>query len=143
VATLRHALLAMARLARAAGASEILAAGMPPAVFGRDGVPSGGEARAFADYEDRLRRFDFSPNRGSLFSAHQMGTARMGADPRHHACDPAGRVRAGGGRRGNDELVGGLYVADGSLFPTAIGVNPMITIMALARRVARTVLAEA
>ena len=36
----------------------------------------------------------------------------------------------------------GLYVADTSTFPTGIGVNPMITVMAMARRVARTVLAE-
>ena len=36
----------------------------------------------------------------------------------------------------------GLYVADASLFPTGLGVNPMLTVMALARRVARTVLAE-
>ena len=42
-----------------------------------------------------------------------------------------------------DAVVPGLYVADGSLFPTGIGVNPMITIMALARQVSRTVLAEA
>jgi choline dehydrogenase-like flavoprotein len=33
-------------------------------------------------------------------------------------------------------------VADASLFPTALGVNPMITVMAIARRVGRTVLAE-
>jgi long-chain-alcohol oxidase len=39
-------------------------------------------------------------------------------------------------------VVGGLYVADASLFPTGLGVNPMITTMALARRVARTVIAE-
>jgi choline dehydrogenase-like flavoprotein len=68
-----------------------------------------------------------------------MGTVRMGGDPRRHACDPWGRVRAG---ERDDRLLGGLYVADGSLFPTALGVNPMITIMAIARRVGRTILAE-
>ena len=139
VATLRHALVAMAGLARAAGATEILALGTPPATFGRGGFAPGGESRAFAAFEERLRRFDFGPNRGSIYSAHQMGTARMGADPREHACDPAGRVRQGSDR---DGVVDGLYVADSSLFPTGLGVNPMITVMALARRVARTVLAE-
>ena len=43
----------------------------------------------------------------------------------------------------NGGLIKGLYVADGSLFPTALGVNPMITILALAKRVARTVLSDA
>ncbi len=73
-----------------------------------------------------------------VFSAHQMGSARMGARVDDHACDPHGRVRAG--RDGS--IVRGLYVADASLFPTAIGVNQMLTVMLLARRVARTVLAE-
>jgi choline dehydrogenase-like flavoprotein len=68
-----------------------------------------------------------------------MGTVRMGATRREHPCDPHGRVRSRG-RRGR--IVTGLYVADASLFPTALGVNPMLTVMALARRVARTVLAE-
>jgi choline dehydrogenase-like flavoprotein len=142
VATLRHAIVSMARLARAAGAGEIIATGTPPLIFGREGFPSGGEGRAFAAFEERLGRFDFAPNRGALYSAHQMGTARMGADPRLHVCDPSGRVRSASGGRAGDQVVGGLYVADGSLFPTAIGVNPMITIMTLARQVARTVLAE-
>jgi choline dehydrogenase-like flavoprotein len=66
-----------------------------------------------------------------------MGTARMGSQPADHACDERGRVRTNRGR-----VIRGLYVADASLFPTAIGVNPMITVMLLARRVARTVLAE-
>lgn len=136
VATLRHALVSMAGIARAAGARQILAAGTPPRWHGRSRVAPGQEARAFVVFEDALRAFDFAPNRGSVFSAHQMGTVRMGASA-GHPCDPAGRVRTRGGA-----VVSGLYVGDGSLFPTGLGVNPMITIMALARRVARTVVAE-
>jgi choline dehydrogenase-like flavoprotein len=138
VATLRHALVSMARLTRAAGARQIVAAGTPPVWHGRSSAAGGGES-AFAGFEGALERFDFGANRGSVFSAHQMGTVRMGGDPRRHACDPWGRVRAG---ERDDRLLGGLYVADGSLFPTALGVNPMITIMAIARRVGRTILAE-
>ena len=77
-------------------------------------------------------------NRVSLFSAHQMGTARAGADASAHPCDPDGRVRtdtAGG-------ILPGAYVGDASLFPTASGVNPMLTVMALAERTARAVLAD-
>ena len=136
VATLRHALVSMAGIARAAGARRMLAAGTPPRWHGRTGFAPGSEARSFAVFEDALRSFDFSPNRGSVFSAHQMGSVRMGA-PIDHPCDPEGRVRVSGGA-----VIAGLYVGDGSLFPTGIGVNPMITIMALARRVARTVEAE-
>jgi choline dehydrogenase-like flavoprotein len=88
-------------------------------------------------FEDALRAFDFAANRGSVFSAHQMGSVRMGASVADHPCDPDGRVRTRAGAP-----IPGLYVGDGSLFPTAIGVNPMITIMALARRVARTIGAE-
>ena len=67
----------------------------------------------------------------------------MGADARTHACDPWGHVRAdAAGSAARDRLVAGLYVGDGSLFPTGIGVNPMVTVMALARRVSRTILAE-
>jgi choline dehydrogenase-like flavoprotein len=137
--TMRHALVSMARMARAAGATEIVAAATRPAWHGRSGFPVGGEAAAFARFEADLAGFDFTPNRGSVFSAHQMGTARMGGKPGDHACDPHGRVRR---RARADEIARGIYVGDGSLFPTGIGVNPMITIMVLARRVARTILAE-
>lgn len=139
IATMRHALVSMARLALAAGAVEIVAAGAPPKRYDRAGGELGGGAAAFARFEADLAAFDFRPNRGSVFSAHQMGSVRMGATPRDHACDPRGRLRRGG--RG-DAVVGGLYVGDGSLFPTGLGVNPMITIMAIARRVARTIVAE-
>jgi choline dehydrogenase-like flavoprotein len=59
-----------------------------------------------------------------LFTVHMMGTAAMGADPARHPCDPFGAVRG----------AGGLFVADASLFPSPVGVNPMETIMALATR---------
>jgi choline dehydrogenase-like flavoprotein len=60
----------------------------------------------------------------ALFSAHQMGTARMGATAADGVIDPDGRVYG----------VEGLLVADASAFPSASGVNPMLTIMALAHR---------
>ncbi len=135
-ATMRHALRAMARLARAGGAREILAIGMPLLRHRVDATA--GETRRFDDFEDALASFDFAPHRGTVASAHQMGTLRMGADPATHPADPRGRVRADS--RGS--VVPGLYVADASSFPTAIGVNPMLSVMAMARRVSRTILSE-
>lgn len=55
-----------------------------------------------------------------------MGTAAMGGDATRHVCDPLGRVRN----------TAGLYVADASLFPSPVAVNPMETIMALSSRCA-------
>jgi choline dehydrogenase-like flavoprotein len=126
----------MARLARAAGAREILAVGQPLARHRRDG--QGSEAQRFQEFEAALAATDFAPHRGTIASAHQMGTIRMGTDPATHPADERGRVR--GDSRGS--IAAGLYVADTSTFPTALGVNPMVTVMAMARRVSRTVLAE-
>jgi choline dehydrogenase-like flavoprotein len=139
VATLRHALVSMARLARAAGASETVAVGTPPAWY--RGVAGSAEdgGRAFARFEDALAAFDFAPNRGGVFSAHQLGSVRMGAAPVEAPCDPWGRVR---GDVAGRSVIRGLYDGDGSVFPTGVGVNPMITIMAMARRVSRVILAE-
>jgi choline dehydrogenase-like flavoprotein len=135
IATLRHAATSLVRIARAAGAHELLVAATPPLRL-RDVDGSA----AFDRYLAAVGDLDLSANRASIFSAHQMGTIRMGGSPRDHACDPGGRVRVG---PSDDRVVRGLYVADASLFPTGLGVNPMLTVMALARRVARTVLAEA
>ena len=139
IATLRHAAVRLARMARAAGAAEIAVASTPSIRFEPIHGPRDADDAAFERFIDRVETMDFAPNRGSVFSAHQMGTLRMGASRGDHACDPLGRVRASARR---NRVIGGLYVADTSLFPTGIGVNPMLTVMALARRVARTVLAE-
>jgi choline dehydrogenase-like flavoprotein len=61
-----------------------------------------------------------------LEAFHPMGTTRMGADPRTSVVGPDGQTHD----------VPGLYVADSGLFPTATRVNPMVTIMAFARRIA-------
>ena len=69
----------------------------------------------------------FKPAELRLEAFHPMGTARIAADPRQGACGIDGSVN---GTRD-------LYVADGSLFPTSVGVNPMMTIIAFAKQVAR------
>jgi choline dehydrogenase-like flavoprotein len=134
--TVRHALVSMARLARAAGAGEVMAVGMPMLRHRMDAP--GDEARRFRAFEAALATRDLRPHRGTIASAHQMGTIRMGTDPATHPADERGRIRADS--RGS--IIRGLYVADTSTFPTGLGVNPMLTVMAMARRVSRTVLAE-
>lgn len=68
-----------------------------------------------------VRKFDMP-----LFSAHQMGSCHMGCSRATSAVDPDGCVWD----------VEGLFVADGSLFPTPSGVNPMITIYGVSHLVA-------
>jgi choline dehydrogenase-like flavoprotein len=69
---------------------------------------------------------------GQPYGSHPHGTCRMGPKDGPHAgvVDTAGRVHG----------VGGCYVLDGSIFPTTLGVNPQVTIMAtslaLSRRIA-------
>ena len=71
----------------------------------------------------------FKPSELRLEAFHPMGTARIAADPGAGVCGIDGSVN---GTRD-------LYVADGSLFPTSVGVNPMMTIIAFAKHVAREV----
>jgi len=128
--TARHALMELARIARAGGAERVLVLSTPALSWSA----TDGEA-GFDDLLVGLATASTAPNRITLFSAHQMGSARAGANPGTHACDPMGRVRDG-----RDSIVRNLHVADASLFPTSSGVNPMMTVMALAERSARAVL---
>ena len=79
---------------------------------------------------DELRRLLARPvpkRSLQLFSIHLMGTARMSEDPRRGVTGSFGEVHG----------VPGLIVADASLFPGPIGINPMETVVALAMRNAR------
>jgi choline dehydrogenase-like flavoprotein len=78
------------------------------------------------DEMDRLRALDLEPAQLSLMAFHPLGTCRMGADPATAPVDGAGRARG----------CEGLYVSDGSIVPSSLGVNPQVTIMALATRIA-------
>ena len=68
----------------------------------------------------------FKPSELRLEAFHPMGTARIAADEREGVCAPNGSVNG----------VNDLYVADASLFPTSVGVNPMMTVIAFARQIA-------
>jgi len=115
--TLVAGIKATARLQLAAGAREAIT------LHARD-------CRVRSEAElgliDRQR---YGPNELALLSAHVNGSCRLGTSARTSACTPDGCVRG----------VSGVYVADGSLLPTALGVNPQETIMAVATVIARRI----
>ncbi|KKA26714.1 hypothetical protein TD95_005322, partial [Thielaviopsis punctulata] len=77
---------------------------------------------AFAAWLKELIEQDLANVAGLTVSAHQMGSCRMSANPKRGVVDPTGKVYG----------TKGLYVADASVFPSASGVNPMVTVMATA-----------
>jgi choline dehydrogenase-like flavoprotein len=87
--------------------------------------------RSGGNLEDHVRRFPklgVIKNDMTLFSAHQMSSCRIGS-PKLAAVSPDGETYE----------VRNLFVADGSALPSATGVNPMISIMALAHRNAQVI----
>jgi choline dehydrogenase-like flavoprotein len=75
---------------------------------------------------ERFESLRLRPGDLRLEAFHPMSTARMGGDPDTSVVDTTGAVRG----------LDGLYVADASLLPTSVGVNPMMTIIAGATHVA-------
>lgn len=116
-----------AEIAFAAGATRVTTLHARPVVLERANASRSGRER----FEQALRARGAAPNRLALFSAHQMGTARMHRDPDAGVVDERGALHG----------VEGVLVADASVFPLASGVNPMLTIMALADRTTRAALA--
>ncbi|MCB0827514.1 MAG: GMC family oxidoreductase [Solirubrobacterales bacterium] len=123
VATTRRALEAQVKMHEAAGARRIylLAEGLPTWRLGDD-------LEAFVN---RSSRIPLRAGGARLFSAHQMGTCRMGDDPETSVADSRGELHD----------TPGVWIGDGSAFPTASGTNPMLTIMALASRTADQIVA--
>jgi choline dehydrogenase-like flavoprotein len=111
---------AAARLHFAAGALEVSTSHAP---LLRLGSPADLPA---------IGRRPSGPNRLGILSAHVNGSCRIGTDPARSGCTPDGE------RHG----IPGLYVADGSLLPTAPGANPQETIMAVASVVAERIAAR-
>jgi choline dehydrogenase-like flavoprotein len=111
-----------ARLHAAAGAHTV---GGPYNNLAETAVAGGAvEARVRGFAGRGVRKNDLT-----LFSAHQMSSCRMGRSPRQAAVTPDGETYE----------VRNLFVADASALPTATGVNPMISIMALAHRNAQVI----
>lgn len=113
-ATIPAVLRALAEPFFAAGAEEVF----PPIL----GLEHGYDADAWAN----LDLAGIAPSRFEVSSQHPLGSARMSAEARDGVVDPDGKVWD------LDEL----YVADGSIVPTSLGVNPQLTIMSLATRLA-------
>jgi long-chain-alcohol oxidase len=74
---------------------------------------------------DAADRCGWGPAQVTLGSFHLMGTARMGTSREESVCNPNGETWD----------VRGLYVVDGAVLPTGLGVNPMVTIEAAAHRI--------
>ncbi|WP_354639527.1 GMC family oxidoreductase [Kitasatospora camelliae] len=112
--TLLRAVEATGRLLFAAGAEEVLT-----------GLPRHPRVRSTAELREVLART--GPDALHLSAFHPSGTVALGADPATAPADAWGRLRG----------VHGVLVADASGLPSCPGVNPQLTIMALALGIAR------
>jgi choline dehydrogenase-like flavoprotein len=122
--TLHASMVASARIFFAAGAKRVHApAG---ATFFIDAADAG-------RVDELIPRANVKPGKISVTSAHLMGGCAMGRDATDSVTDGWGRVHG----------VPWLFVADSSLFPQCSQINPYITVMALADRVAEGIRKDA
>lgn len=112
--TYKFGLIRAAEMLVAAGAKSLL-----PALVGADFV----DAKIGVS---TLRKHKLSPSEMALTSYHPLGTCKMGTDPRRSVVDVNHQTHD----------IPGFYIVDGSTVPSALGVNPQITIMAMATRAA-------
>ena len=115
---------ASARIFFAAGARRVHAPSADPPLIERDDA---------ARIDELIDARYFRPGKVSVSAAHLMGGGAMGRDARDSVTDACGRVHG----------VPWLRIADASLFPDSLEINPYVTIMALSDRVAEGVRADA
>lgn len=108
----RAACKEMARIQFAAGAREVRSLHAAPV-----------RIRNVEEIDAALDAAPWEPGRVRVATAHQMGGCAMGADPRRSVVDSTLRYHG----------LDNLFVVDGSVFPTSLGVNPQETIFGLAR----------
>ncbi|MBW3575334.1 MAG: GMC family oxidoreductase N-terminal domain-containing protein [Actinobacteria bacterium] len=107
------------------GAAQVLEAAGATSVFSahKDWVTyEPGRGRGRRGFLEAADRCGWGAGQCVFTSFHLMGSARMGGSPSDSACNPEGETWE----------ARGVYVVDGSTFPSASGVNPMITIEAIA-----------
>ncbi len=105
-----------AQVLEAAGAKDIYT------LHHRDPIAYRCTSGAHDRWAERVRARGFGKGQTTLFSFHQMGSCRMGTSSSSSAVDENCQTHE----------VTGLYVIDGSTFPTASGVNPMLSIYGIA-----------
>lgn len=115
---LRQGFINAARILEAAGAKKIFS---PHAKWCSYEPGVTGSLTSFTQDMDSV---GWISGRVALFSFHIQGSARLGSSPKTSATNPNGETWE----------VRNLYVMDGSSFPSASGVNPMISIEAIAHR---------
>ncbi|KAJ4401557.1 hypothetical protein N0V91_007861 [Didymella pomorum] len=124
-------LLALAKIQYVEGASEIFTTIPGVSTFKRDtSLPTSGDGINDERFQTWLKEVESKgfPTPESVFvSAHQMGTCRMSKIEKEGVVDPTGQVWG----------TEGLFVADASVFPSASGVNPMVTNMAISDHISR------
>jgi len=124
IASLVRATRTSARIFFAAGAVRVHAPSARPPLIEREDA---------SRIDQLVTERHFLPGTISVSAAHLMGGCAMGRDPQQSVTDAWGRVHG----------IPWLRVADSSLFPDALQINPYVTVMALADRVAEGVREEA
>lgn len=123
--------VAVAKMCYVQGATELIPPirSVPPFKSDTPAIERKVDDASFASWIRVLEQADFTD--ALLVSGHQMGSCRMSKTKEKGVVDQYGKVWE----------TENLYVADASVFPSASGVNPMITIMAISDRIARGIAA--